>query len=142
MRHINGFVRKFVRLATLTRADAIRHAHVPNTSCSRLRDNRRARRPVRQGSDESHAGAGAHGSATRRCFAQPCRGIGAGIARALASTGCAVTINYHKDRDAAESVAEAIKLAGGQAAVVAADVSDVTSLPWLLSQASGVYDKF
>ncbi len=51
-------------------------------------------------------------------------------------------MNYRKDRDAAESVAEAIRLAGGQAAVVAADVSDVTSLPWLLSQASGVDDKF
>ncbi len=27
MRHINGFVRKFVRLATITRADAIRREH-------------------------------------------------------------------------------------------------------------------
>ena len=63
------------------------------------------------------------------------RGIGAGVARALASAGCAVTINYRKDRDAAESVAESIRSAGAKAAVIAADVSDVASLPPLLAQA-------
>ncbi len=67
------------------------------------------------------------------------RGIGAGIARALASAGCAVTINFRKDRDAAESVAESIRSAGAEATVIAADVSDITSLPRLLAQAREVF---
>ena len=63
------------------------------------------------------------------------RGIGAGIARALAFAGCAVTINYRKDRDAAESVAESIRSAGPEAAVIGTDVSDIENLPRLLAQA-------
>ena len=63
------------------------------------------------------------------------RGIGAGIAKALAVAGCSVTINYRQNRDAAESVAESIRSAGGQSIVVGADVSDVANLPALLAQA-------
>ena len=42
---------------------------------------------------------------------------------ALAAAGCAVTINYRQDQDAAESIAEAVRSAGGQATAIAADVS-------------------
>ncbi len=63
------------------------------------------------------------------------RGIGAGIAVALASAGCAVTINYRRDRNAAESVAASIRSTGGQAAVAGADVSDIEGIPRLLAQA-------
>ncbi len=52
------------------------------------------------------------------------RGIGAAIARALASDGWPVGVNYRSDRAQADAVVEAIERDGGRAAVVAGDVSD------------------
>ncbi|GAC1562456.1 MAG: 3-oxoacyl-[acyl-carrier-protein] reductase [Vulcanimicrobiaceae bacterium] len=53
-------------------------------------------------------------------------GIGAATARALAADGCAVAINYLSDREAAESVRDAVLAAGARATLVAGDVgSDV-----------------
>lgn len=52
------------------------------------------------------------------------RGIGAAIARALASDGWPVGVNYRSDREGAEGVAEAIERDGGRAVVVGADVTD------------------
>ena len=55
------------------------------------------------------------------------RGIGAAIARGLASDGWAVGINYRVDADAAEAVADSIRAAGGEALTLRADVSEPTA---------------
>lgn len=51
------------------------------------------------------------------------RGVGAGIARALAENGASVCINYHKNKDKAEQVAENITQKGGYAFIHQADVT-------------------
>lgn len=51
------------------------------------------------------------------------RGIGAGIARRLASDGYAVAVNYASRRDQADALVEDIKIRGGRAVAVQADVS-------------------
>ena len=51
------------------------------------------------------------------------RGIGRGIALALARGGCAVTINYRKSRDKADEVVNTIRQMGGKAIAVKCDVS-------------------
>lgn len=50
-------------------------------------------------------------------------GIGAAVARALASAGANVGLNYRSNRHGAESVAQEIRNAGGNAALLKADVS-------------------
>jgi 3-oxoacyl-[acyl-carrier protein] reductase len=52
------------------------------------------------------------------------RGIGAAIARALASDGWPVGVNYRVDRDRAEAVVDEIERGGGRAVAIAGDVSD------------------
>jgi 3-oxoacyl-[acyl-carrier protein] reductase len=52
------------------------------------------------------------------------RGIGAAIARALASDGWRVGVNYRADRDGAEAVVSDIEKDGGHAVALAADVAD------------------
>lgn len=52
------------------------------------------------------------------------RGIGAATARALATEGWAVGVNYSRDRGGAESVVTSIENAGGRALALGADVSD------------------
>ncbi len=59
------------------------------------------------------------------------KGIGAGIAKGMASAGAAVVVNYAIDQAGAMAVVEAITKAGGRAIAVQADVSksaDVTRL--------------
>ncbi|MBM9402402.1 glucose 1-dehydrogenase [Gluconacetobacter azotocaptans] len=51
------------------------------------------------------------------------KGIGAGIARALAAEGAAVVVNYASSRSGADAVVTAITNAGGQAVAVQGDVS-------------------
>ena len=51
------------------------------------------------------------------------RGIGAATAHLAAERGYAVCVNYHHNRQAADTVVSAIERAGGQAIAVAADVS-------------------
>lgn len=51
------------------------------------------------------------------------RGIGAAIARRLASEGATVVVNYHSSPEAAERVVAEIMGAGGQAVAMPADVS-------------------
>lgn len=51
------------------------------------------------------------------------KGIGAGIAKQLASAGAAVVVNYANDRAGAESVVDAIVTAGGRAIAIQADVA-------------------
>jgi 3-oxoacyl-[acyl-carrier protein] reductase len=52
------------------------------------------------------------------------RGIGAAIARRLASDGATVAAVYNTQRSAAEDMAGSIRRAGGHAAIFQADVSD------------------
>ncbi len=52
------------------------------------------------------------------------KGIGAGIARELASRGAAVAVNYSSGKDGAEKLVAEIKAAGGKAIAVQGNVSD------------------
>ena len=56
------------------------------------------------------------------------RGIGASIARGLASDGFSIGVNYARSADAAESVVSDIVDAGGTAIAVQADVSDADAV--------------
>ena len=51
------------------------------------------------------------------------RGIGAGIAIAVAKAGVNVAVNYHKRVDAAKTVCDEIRAMGRNAITVQADVS-------------------
>jgi 3-oxoacyl-[acyl-carrier protein] reductase len=51
------------------------------------------------------------------------KGIGSGIATALAAAGAQVAVNYSSDRQGAERVAQAIRDSGGEAIAVGGDVS-------------------
>jgi len=61
------------------------------------------------------------------------KGIGAGIAKALAAEGASVVVNYASSKAGADAVVEAITGAGGKAVAVQGDVSDE-------AQAKGVVD--
>lgn len=52
------------------------------------------------------------------------RGIGAAVARLLASRGMPVVVNYRSSRDEADDVVASITSAGGRAMAVQADVRD------------------
>src|SRR5258708_6877374 len=51
------------------------------------------------------------------------RGIGRGIAEALAAEGAAVAVNYRSSKGGADEVVEAITAAGGKAVAVPGDVA-------------------
>jgi 3-oxoacyl-[acyl-carrier protein] reductase len=51
------------------------------------------------------------------------KGIGAGIAKALAAEGAAVVVNYSSSKAGADAVVEVIKAAGGKAVAVQGDVA-------------------
>ena len=61
------------------------------------------------------------------------KGIGAGIAKALAAEGAAVVVNYASSKTGADAVVEVITGAGGKAVAVQGDVSNE-------AQAKGVVD--
>lgn len=52
------------------------------------------------------------------------RGIGAATARLAARRGWAVAVNYHRQRDAAQAVVDAIRADGGRAVALAGDVAN------------------
>lgn len=54
------------------------------------------------------------------------KGIGAGIAKALAAEGAAVVVNYASSKTGADAVVEEIAKAGGKAVAVKGDVSKAT----------------
>jgi 3-oxoacyl-[acyl-carrier protein] reductase len=56
------------------------------------------------------------------------RGIGAAIAKRLASDGASVAITYTKGADAASSVVKEIERAGGKALAIQADASDAKAV--------------
>ncbi len=59
-------------------------------------------------------------------------GIGRAIALELARQGASVTINYHKNADAADAVKKEIEDAGGHAQIIQADVSSVADIAKLV----------
>jgi 3-oxoacyl-[acyl-carrier protein] reductase len=65
------------------------------------------------------------------------RGIGAAIAERLARDGAAVAINYLNSKEHAEAVAEQIRKAGGNAAVIQADIGDPAQARSLVESAVG-----
>jgi 3-oxoacyl-[acyl-carrier protein] reductase len=56
------------------------------------------------------------------------RGIGAAIARRLASDGASVAITYSKGADAASAVVKSIEQAGGKAIAIQADATDAKAV--------------
>lgn len=63
------------------------------------------------------------------------KGIGAGIAVALAAEGASVVVNYASSRSGADAVVERITQAGGQAVAVQADVSKLDQAQSLVAAA-------
>jgi 3-oxoacyl-[acyl-carrier protein] reductase len=62
------------------------------------------------------------------------RGIGAAVARLLASRGMRVVVNYRSSRDEAEGVVASIRSAGGQAMAAQADVRDAPAVRGMVEQ--------
>jgi 3-oxoacyl-[acyl-carrier protein] reductase len=71
------------------------------------------------------------------------KGIGAGVAKGLATAGAAVVVNYASSKKGAERVVADITSKGGQAIAVQGDVSKVTDVQRLFAeteQAFGTLD--
>ena len=62
------------------------------------------------------------------------KGIGKGIAIALATAGANVAVNYHSDRTGAESTAEEIRKLGRRAVAVQADVGQCRDVDRMFSE--------
>jgi 3-oxoacyl-[acyl-carrier protein] reductase len=67
------------------------------------------------------------------------KGIGAGIANALASAGAAVVVNYASDRAGAEAVVNAITKAKGRAVAAQADVSKPADVARMFAEAERAF---
>lgn len=64
------------------------------------------------------------------------RGIGRGIALALAARGCNVAVNFFRNRDSAEETAAAVEQAGARAAVIKAHVGREEEVQRLVEEAA------
>jgi 3-oxoacyl-[acyl-carrier protein] reductase len=69
------------------------------------------------------------------------KGIGAGIAKALAAAGAAVVVNYSSSKSGADAVVAAITKAGGKAVAVAGDVSKATAAQGIIAAAIEHYGR-
>ena len=67
------------------------------------------------------------------------KGIGAGIAKALAAEGASVVVNYASSKAGADDVVAAIKKAGGAAVAVQGDVSKAADAQGLIDIAVNTY---
>src|SRR5712691_6159271 len=63
------------------------------------------------------------------------KGIGAGIAKALAAQGASVVVNYASSKAGADKVVAAITAAGGKAVAVAGDVSKAAEAEGIIGAA-------
>jgi 3-oxoacyl-[acyl-carrier protein] reductase len=66
-------------------------------------------------------------------------GIGKVIAMALAKEGAKVVINYHKRKEEAHKLEEAIRTQGGHAKAIQADVSDEAAVQFLFDSIKDVF---
>jgi len=62
------------------------------------------------------------------------RGIGAATAKLLAQQALHIVINYHKNKQAAEKVAEKIIKSGGSAQIISADISKESDIEKLFAE--------
>jgi 3-oxoacyl-[acyl-carrier protein] reductase len=69
------------------------------------------------------------------------KGIGAGIAIALAAEGAHVAVNYSSDREGAERVTRAITDNGGRAIAVGADVSKAPDVARLFNEVDSAFGR-
>jgi 3-oxoacyl-[acyl-carrier protein] reductase len=69
------------------------------------------------------------------------KGIGAGIATALADAGARVAVNYSSDRKGAERLAQTIIDNGGQAIAVGADVSKAADVARLFKEVDSAFGR-
>ena len=67
------------------------------------------------------------------------KGIGAAIAKSLASEGASVVVNYSSDKTGAEKTVAEITKAGGKAVAVGASVSDAAGIETLFREAKKAY---
>ena len=68
-------------------------------------------------------------------------GIGHGISLELARQGAAVTINFHKNADAADATVKEIQAAGGKAQAVQGDVSSVADIQNLVDKTVAAFGR-
>lgn len=69
------------------------------------------------------------------------KGIGAGIAKALAAEGAAVVVNYASSKDGAERVVKEITGKGGKAIAIQGDVSKEADIARLFAETKKAYGK-
>jgi 3-oxoacyl-[acyl-carrier protein] reductase len=69
------------------------------------------------------------------------KGIGSGIATALAAEGARVAVNYSSDREGAQRTARAITDNGGKAIAVGADVSKASEVARLFQEVDSAFGK-
>jgi 3-oxoacyl-[acyl-carrier protein] reductase len=69
------------------------------------------------------------------------KGIGAGIAKALAAEGASVVVNYSSSKDGADKVVKAITDKGGKAIAVQGDVSKQADIARLFAETKKAYGK-
>ncbi|HLG79267.1 MAG TPA: SDR family oxidoreductase [Ktedonobacteraceae bacterium] len=69
------------------------------------------------------------------------RGIGASVARELATHGIGVIVNYHQNKQAAEAVVNEIAAQGGEALMVQADVQDEVQVEHLVATTLQTYGR-
>jgi 3-oxoacyl-[acyl-carrier protein] reductase len=69
------------------------------------------------------------------------KGIGRGVAMALAAAGARVAVNYSTDRGGAERVAQAIMDSGGKAVAIGADVSKAADVARLFKEVDAAFGR-
>src|ERR1700733_10107526 len=67
------------------------------------------------------------------------KGIGAGIAKALAAAGASVIINYASSKEGAEKVVKEIASKGGKAAAVQGDMAKAADVEHLFNETKKTY---
>src|SRR5260370_39916637 len=69
------------------------------------------------------------------------KGIGAGIAKALAADGASVVVNYASSKEGADKVGAEIKAKGGKAVAVQGDVSKQADISKLFAETKKAFGR-